>query len=759
MKHLHFVKGLFVLALGLSLSMTSLGQGKHVQQESGLSPQSGRSMLPMTTEQKSHMINQGNDASKAFTTLLTQDFSSTTFPPTGWTRTVVSGTMNWLRRSKVTLSYNTLNPTGTTFTNGYAMVYSDSLGSSSTAENCVLTSPTINCTGQSYVWVSFSQFFRQYGTSTGHLEVSNNGGTSWTSLYSVETGFIQNQATSNPNFADVDISSIAANQANVKIRFHWTGQYDYYWVVDDIRVYTRPQYDAALTNHVYMNPYTVVPKKQYTGTALAQGAIVKNLGGSALSNVFLTNAVINGADYSIIQTNASNIVTSLAANGTSTLTAPSYTPAIDTGFYIGINIVDATQTDGDISNDTIIEAFWVNDSMYARDDCMFTGYIDGSLGSNSGEIILGNLYTLNSPDVLTRFTTYLTGPVVGNQMQFVVYSYAAGLPTTLLGSSNVYSITTAGAQWVSLPISTGSLSLAAGTYFVGVRQVSTTTNIGIAYTNNNFTDLTSYLKIGTSAFDTLSLYGYNVTMVVRPYFVCSSYKPTITPSAAQLCTGDAFTLTSSNGSAYSWTPGGSTTNPLNITTGGTYSVQTTSTKGCVATSDPITIAEYAKPTPSITGGGTFCSNASTTLDAGSGYASYLWSPGGATSQSISVDSIALGLGITNVSCTVTSNGCSGTANTNVEFYICTGVDANGAQVNFTIQPNPSNGVINISSSDLNGSYNVIVTNNLGSVVYHKTAALANGNRLSIDLSGYNSGIYNVRIYNDQNNIVQKVVIE
>ena len=112
--------------------------------------------------------------------------------------------------------------------------------------------------------------------------------------------------------------------------------------------------------------------------------------------------------------------------------------------------------------------------------------------------------------------------------------------------------------------------------------------------------------------------------------------------------------------SYSWSPGGATTQSITVTPASTtnYSVTFTDGSGCSVTASQ-TITVNANATPTITGCPTFSCEG--TLDAGSGFASYLWdNQQNSTSQTITVSTS----GTYNVTVTATG-GCTGTASENV----------------------------------------------------------------------------------------------
>lgn len=136
--------------------------------------------------------------------------------------------------------------------------------------------------------------------------------------------------------------------------------------------------------------------------------------------------------------------------------------------------------------------------------------------------------------------------------------------------------------------------------------------------------------------------------------------PTVTVSNDVICAGQTGSISATpsiGGGTYSWTPGGQTTQTINVSPGTTttYNVEY-NLNGCTANgSGTITV----NPQPSSLGlvNQTICLGDNATLaatpDVGGG--TYSWSPGGQTTQSISVSP---GVGTTTYTLTYTVNGCT-----------------------------------------------------------------------------------------------------
>ena len=131
---------------------------------------------------------------------------------------------------------------------------------------------------------------------------------------------------------------------------------------------------------------------------------------------------------------------------------------------------------------------------------------------------------------------------------------------------------------------------------------------------------------------------------------------TITPNGpTTVCQGSIVNLAANPGQSYLWS-NGATTQSINVTNSGTFTVTVTYANGCVDGSAPTTVTVLTPAPASITPSGStsFCQGGSVTLTANTGN-SYLWSTG-ATTQSINTSNAG------NYTVTVTgSNGCPASA--------------------------------------------------------------------------------------------------
>lgn len=129
----------------------------------------------------------------------------------------------------------------------------------------------------------------------------------------------------------------------------------------------------------------------------------------------------------------------------------------------------------------------------------------------------------------------------------------------------------------------------------------------------------------------------------------------------QFCQGDSIVLRVTQPFAqYQWSTG-ATTRQITVRTGGTFRVTVTDTNGC--TGDTIfTVRMNPRPNPRITGDLEICDDERSVLDAGAGYATYLWSTGKTTRMIDVRDPGPYWVEVTD------SNGCKGADTVNLTVH-------------------------------------------------------------------------------------------
>jgi len=151
------------------------------------------------------------------------------------------------------------------------------------------------------------------------------------------------------------------------------------------------------------------------------------------------------------------------------------------------------------------------------------------------------------------------------------------------------------------------------------------------------------------------------------------------------------------------------------------------------------------------------------LDAGAGYSSYLWN-NGATTQTISLDSMAFVIGSNDYSVEVVNAvNCANSDTLTLTIDPCTGIYTQElSNEDIRIYPNPSTGRFQIDITGLeNENYTIEIFNSVGSKVLGKKLD-SNGKSMqswNVDLSTYAKGVYFVRLQSSGKIKVKRLIIQ
>jgi len=199
--------------------------------------------------------------------IFSEDFSGADSIPAGWSNVDMMDTgLVW--QWNTGMSYGefpaTLDPLTSSGADGYVMFDSDGQGMSYGGELSFLTTPAINCSTNTFVYAELNHYFKRHINNKGFLLISTDS-TTWDTLFSahqylgLDLGI--NRGTANAENVGGDISGFAAQEPKVWFRFMWEGDYDYYWFIDDFRVYEPEIQDVSITdmsdhNPLYCDQYT-----------------------------------------------------------------------------------------------------------------------------------------------------------------------------------------------------------------------------------------------------------------------------------------------------------------------------------------------------------------------------------------------------------------------------------------------------------------------------------------------------------------------
>ncbi len=448
----------------------------------------------VSAEYKSKPVSEATEKviiwSNDFSNASDWDISNNTSDLQDWIITNVSNT---------TAGYNTGTWTEAGITvsneNGYALFDSDAVGTNGGTQDAFITTATaINLSSYPNVVLEFAQRIRIWQTTESIVEVSNDGGTTW-SQFPINVGrpvSVPYEEIVSVNITNDLISGLpaAGGQANVLIRFRYIGSWDYLWSVDDVKIIDQPA-DDIKNSYAYIAgvnnegiEYGRTPLDQVDASYEVGGDVV-NFGVNDQNNV---QVVANFGSFS------SNFSLGTVVSGDTISYSNVETPTLAVGTYNGVYTVTSTaETAGaNFANNTSLRNFAITDNLYSQDGIGIHPAANqqlSSFGSESfgepADTYLATMYHLRAAtNLVSGFEIAITSSTVaGAEVQISIVDTASFLADALTpfgdlngntAESDIFEVAQAhidaGIIGVAFP---QPISLPAGAYYAVVRPMNT----------------------------------------------------------------------------------------------------------------------------------------------------------------------------------------------------------------------------------------------------------------------------------------------
>jgi hypothetical protein len=343
--------------------------------------------------------------------------------PTGWTGVINGGVVPWEWTDVGhTGPYASAALTSTTAANGWFIIDSDLHGTSGNPEDVTLTSPVIDLTGELTATLKFEQYFREWQVDITTVQVSGDNGSTWTD-YLINEGVGQ-AGTANPDIVSINITTVAANQPQVLIRFWWQGDWDYGWQIDDIEIVSTANYDVAIGGPTFNDnvmgifgfpvKYPEYPTDQVGTLDFLSSA--SNVGANTANNVALNVDVVDqGGAGSSVWNQTGTPIPSIGLNLSDTVWSMGYAlPSTIMEYQADYSVTyDDLASDATPADNLGMDVVEVSDFRYRRDNDNYTGAglwngDDGGTPPSTNPFVMGPTYDIKNNAMCTGLGAVFT---------------------------------------------------------------------------------------------------------------------------------------------------------------------------------------------------------------------------------------------------------------------------------------------------------------------------------------------------------------
>lgn len=517
MKKNYFLTGALVLASTFAFAQQEKMVGKVMDEK----------LVPVTAEDLKNASSTVNFNKAEGDTLFYEDFG-TGFSTNGWVSNDISQNgFDWIYTTAAPGGqYSSTVPaiTSTTAANGFASLRSDFYNTPTPGGGFInmdsyLTSGPITIPATGNVLLRWQQNYRYCcNQTTDLLEVQvSNDNVNWTT-YSAKPGVTPNTVINGP--IQINISSVAANQTTVYIRFYQNASH-YYWMLDDIAIVEGASNQLELTRGLSSfgnidreGFYTMIPVSQ-TQPLSFRGEI-KNDGGSNAINTKLKVNITKGS--TVVYNDSVSAAATLAPQTSDTVDI--VTPYANTdgqGDYTINYSAVANAASSDMARTMTSIDFTITDTIFGKDYNVANGtvgpgsYVDGDAAGSRVAV----RYNLKQAAKLTSVSYFISTSTlnIGAEIKSKVWGFdtsqaslndAMNIPGVVAQNPIPYIIqSTDVGTWVTFPM-IPAVTLPAGHYSAAVEQSNANTatidftlgralNSEALQPNNETSNLSTYL--------------------------------------------------------------------------------------------------------------------------------------------------------------------------------------------------------------------------------------------------------------------------